>query len=182
MDSQLTRMIFSWQMGQAQRYVSLFLIFTLEIQRWLKYSNSKMLYHIFLFPFSFQVHMMMQLLIRSKNDGILCPIPQYPLYSASIALHGGTLVSIVACNSLKWEIFISQIFFAVLIFKQNSSSLKCHLVSYWLSFDRTSLYEASDSSSLNVSIGSILSWWSNRMGTWGLRSQESVGNGQIKGY
>lgn len=36
--------------------------------------------------------MMMQLLIRSKNDGILCPIPQYPLYSASIALHGGTLV------------------------------------------------------------------------------------------
>ncbi|KAB1993989.1 hypothetical protein ES319_D13G069100v1, partial [Gossypium barbadense] len=31
------------------------------------------------------------LLIRSEKDGILCPIPQYPLYSASIALHGGTL-------------------------------------------------------------------------------------------
>ncbi|KAK4540909.1 hypothetical protein RGQ29_031810 [Quercus rubra] len=38
------------------------------------------------------VHMMMQLLIRSEKDGILCPIPQYPLYSASIDLHGGTLV------------------------------------------------------------------------------------------
>ncbi|XP_029123827.1 alanine aminotransferase 2 isoform X2 [Elaeis guineensis] len=38
------------------------------------------------------VHMMMQLLIRSEKDGILCPIPQYPLYSASIALHGGSLV------------------------------------------------------------------------------------------
>ncbi|CAA6659281.1 unnamed protein product [Spirodela intermedia] len=37
------------------------------------------------------VHMMMQLLLRSEKDGILCPIPQYPLYSASIALHGGTL-------------------------------------------------------------------------------------------
>lgn len=37
--------------------------------------------------------MMMQLLIASEKDGILCPIPQYPLYSASIALHGGTLVS-----------------------------------------------------------------------------------------
>ncbi|GKV09697.1 hypothetical protein SLEP1_g21157 [Rubroshorea leprosula] len=37
------------------------------------------------------VHMMIQLLISSENDGILCPIPQYPLYSASIALHGGTL-------------------------------------------------------------------------------------------
>lgn len=39
--------------------------------------------------------MMMQLLIRSENDGILCPIPQYPLYSASIALHGGTLVCLL---------------------------------------------------------------------------------------
>ncbi|PON78281.1 Glycine dehydrogenase (decarboxylating) [Trema orientale] len=40
------------------------------------------------------VHMMMQLLIRSEKDGILCPIPQYPLYSASIALHGGTLLAV----------------------------------------------------------------------------------------
>ncbi|PHT47094.1 Alanine aminotransferase 2 [Capsicum baccatum] len=39
---------------------------------------------------SIQVHMMMQLLIGSENDGILCPIPQYPLYSASITLHHGT--------------------------------------------------------------------------------------------
>lgn len=41
--------------------------------------------------------MMMQLLIRSEGDGILCPIPQYPLYSASIALHGGTLVFAIFC-------------------------------------------------------------------------------------
>lgn len=40
--------------------------------------------------------MMMQLLISSESDGILCPIPQYPLYSASIALHGGSLVRSVA--------------------------------------------------------------------------------------
>jgi alanine transaminase len=38
------------------------------------------------------VHMMMQLLLSSEKDGILSPIPQYPLYSASIALHGGSLV------------------------------------------------------------------------------------------
>ncbi|KAK4563336.1 hypothetical protein RGQ29_005732 [Quercus rubra] len=37
------------------------------------------------------VHIMMQLLIRPENDGILCPIPRYPLYFASIDLHGGTL-------------------------------------------------------------------------------------------
>lgn len=36
---------------------------------------------------------MMELLISSERDGILCPFPQYPLFSASIALHGGTLVS-----------------------------------------------------------------------------------------
>lgn len=40
--------------------------------------------------------MMMQLLIKSEEDGILSPIPQYPLYSASIALHGGTIVC--SCN------------------------------------------------------------------------------------
>ncbi|XP_030969127.1 alanine aminotransferase 1, mitochondrial-like isoform X3 [Quercus lobata] len=41
---------------------------------------------------SYMVHMMVQLLIKSENDGFLCPIPQYPLYPASIDLHGGTLV------------------------------------------------------------------------------------------
>ncbi|KAI3835473.1 hypothetical protein MKX03_034563 [Papaver bracteatum] len=35
---------------------------------------------------------MMQLLISSDKDGVLCPIPQYPLYSSSIALHGGSLL------------------------------------------------------------------------------------------
>lgn len=32
------------------------------------------------------------LLISSEKDDILCPIPRYLLYSASIALHGGSLV------------------------------------------------------------------------------------------
>ncbi|GAB2232837.1 hypothetical protein Drorol1_Dr00011896, partial [Drosera rotundifolia] len=41
---------------------------------------------------SHKVHRMMQLLVRSEQDGILCPIPQYPVYSASITVHGGTLV------------------------------------------------------------------------------------------
>jgi len=42
---------------------------------------------------------MMQLLIRNEKDGILCPIPQYPLYSASIALHGGALVCAFICSA-----------------------------------------------------------------------------------
>lgn len=31
-------------------------------------------------------------LIRGPHDGVLVPIPQYPLYSASIALYQGALV------------------------------------------------------------------------------------------
>lgn len=55
------------------------------------------------------VHMMMQLLIRSEQDGILCPIPQYPLYSASIALHGGTLVPYYLDEATGWGLEISEL-------------------------------------------------------------------------
>ncbi|KAG7992158.1 hypothetical protein I3843_02G113800 [Carya illinoinensis] len=55
------------------------------------------------------VHMMMQLLIRSQEDGIFCPIPQYPLYSASIALHGGTLVPYYLDEETGWGLEISEL-------------------------------------------------------------------------
>uniref|UniRef100_A0A7N0UZB3 alanine transaminase n=1 Tax=Kalanchoe fedtschenkoi TaxID=63787 RepID=A0A7N0UZB3_KALFE len=55
------------------------------------------------------VHMMMQLLVRSEQDGILCPIPQYPLYSASIALHGGTLVPYYLNESTGWGLEVSEL-------------------------------------------------------------------------
>ncbi|KAG6547472.1 hypothetical protein Mapa_010920 [Marchantia paleacea] len=55
------------------------------------------------------VHMMMQMLISSEQDGILCPIPQYPLYSASIALHGGTLVPYYLNESSGWGLEISEL-------------------------------------------------------------------------
>eukprot|EP00262_Sarcandra_glabra_P009989 TRINITY_DN24838_c0_g1_i1.p1 TRINITY_DN24838_c0_g1~~TRINITY_DN24838_c0_g1_i1.p1 ORF type:complete len:517 (+),score=91.14 TRINITY_DN24838_c0_g1_i1:133-1683(+) len=55
------------------------------------------------------VHMMMQLLLRSEKDGILCPIPQYPLYSASIALHGGTLVPYYLDEATGWGLEVSEV-------------------------------------------------------------------------
>ncbi|KAK4591522.1 hypothetical protein RGQ29_021648 [Quercus rubra] len=55
------------------------------------------------------VHMMMQLLIRSEKDGILCPIPQYPLYSASIDLHGGTLVPYYLDEATGWGLEVSSL-------------------------------------------------------------------------
>ncbi|KAB2611027.1 alanine aminotransferase 2 [Pyrus ussuriensis x Pyrus communis] len=55
------------------------------------------------------IHMMMQLLISSEKDGILCPIPQYPLYSASIALHGGTLVPYFLDEASGWGLETSEL-------------------------------------------------------------------------
>ncbi|KAL9304219.1 hypothetical protein ACSQ67_021482 [Phaseolus vulgaris] len=55
------------------------------------------------------VHNMMQLLIRSENDGILCPIPQYPLYSASITLHGGFLVPYYLDEATGWGLEIPEL-------------------------------------------------------------------------
>uniref|UniRef100_A0A7S2U2F5 Aminotransferase class I/classII large domain-containing protein n=1 Tax=Lotharella oceanica TaxID=641309 RepID=A0A7S2U2F5_9EUKA len=42
---------------------------------------------------SASVKMCLEMLIRGKSDGIMVPIPQYPLYSASIALFGGSQVN-----------------------------------------------------------------------------------------
>lgn len=55
------------------------------------------------------VHLMMQLLISSEKDGILCPIPQYPLYSASIALHGGSLVPYYLDEATGWGLEVSEV-------------------------------------------------------------------------
>eukprot|EP00878_Enallax_costatus_P025572 GHUV01027372.1.p1 GENE.GHUV01027372.1~~GHUV01027372.1.p1 ORF type:complete len:224 (-),score=38.29 GHUV01027372.1:299-970(-) len=38
------------------------------------------------------VHYMMEMLIRTPSDSFLVPIPQYPLYSATLVLYGGQLV------------------------------------------------------------------------------------------
>ncbi|KAH9618361.1 hypothetical protein KSS87_017224, partial [Heliosperma pusillum] len=55
------------------------------------------------------IHMMMQLLLRSEQDGIMCPIPQYPAYSATIALHGGTLVPYYLDEAKGWALEISDL-------------------------------------------------------------------------
>src|ERR1700754_3668113 len=36
------------------------------------------------------VHTILSMLIASLNTGVLIPIPQYPLYTAALAQHGGT--------------------------------------------------------------------------------------------
>jgi len=44
------------------------------------------------------------MLLRSKQDGVLVPIPQYPLYSALLTLEGGTMVKYFLQEEKNWGI------------------------------------------------------------------------------
>ena len=52
------------------------------------------------------VKYMLTALIRDERDAILCPIPQYPLYSATIALAGGTLLGYELDESQGWGMHV----------------------------------------------------------------------------
>jgi len=43
-------------------------------------------------------------LLRDRNDGILIPIPQYPLYSAEIALRGGQAIPYYLDEAHHWQL------------------------------------------------------------------------------
>ena len=45
-----------------------------------------------------------KLLIRDQRDGVLVPIPQYPLYSALLTLDGGTMVKYFLEEDKNWGI------------------------------------------------------------------------------
>jgi aspartate/methionine/tyrosine aminotransferase len=45
----------------------------------------------------------LDLLIRDENDGVLIPVPQYPLYSASVTMFGGTLVPYYTNEEKNWS-------------------------------------------------------------------------------
>ncbi|KAH9318805.1 hypothetical protein KI387_020574, partial [Taxus chinensis] len=47
--------------------------------------------------------------IRDKNDGILVPVPQYPLYSATISLNGGSLVPYYLEESANWGLDVGSL-------------------------------------------------------------------------
>lgn len=56
---------------------------------------------------------LLQAAIRSEGDGILCPIPQYPLYSATIQLLGGTLVPYYLTEENNWSMEVAELESAV---------------------------------------------------------------------
>jgi len=52
---------------------------------------------------------MLQIIIRNEKDGILIPIPQYPLYSASIPLFYGTPVHYYLEEEKGWTLSLSHL-------------------------------------------------------------------------
>lgn len=53
--------------------------------------------------------MILSAIIRGPSDGIMVPIPQYPLYSASIALFGGELVPYYLDEEGGWALNIEEL-------------------------------------------------------------------------
>lgn len=54
-------------------------------------------------------HYLMKTLIRDENDAVLVPIPQYPLYSATLALYGGTLLPYYLQEEKGWALDVSEL-------------------------------------------------------------------------
>jgi len=48
-------------------------------------------------------------LIRGKSDGVMCPVPQYPIYSALMTLLGGTKVDYFLDEENNWELNINEL-------------------------------------------------------------------------
>lgn len=55
------------------------------------------------------VRTIFNLLIREKTDGIMIPIPQYPLYSALITLMEGKLVPYYLDEPKNWALDINDV-------------------------------------------------------------------------
>eukprot|EP01038_Epipyxis_sp_PR26KG_P004744 gene4744-6655_t len=53
--------------------------------------------------------MLLYAMIRGPTDGVLVPIPQYPLYSASIALYGGELVPYYLDEDNGWALNFTEL-------------------------------------------------------------------------
>ena len=53
--------------------------------------------------------LLLQAIIASSKDGVMVPIPQYPLYSAAIALYGGELVPYYLDEDSGWSLDVAEL-------------------------------------------------------------------------
>eukprot|EP00941_MAST-03F_sp_MAST-3F-sp1_P005137 g5137.t1 len=67
-------------------------------------------------------------LIRSAADGILVPLPQYPLYSASITMNGGTILNYELDESNGWSLDLKKLAKQVKSARQSGINVRCMIV------------------------------------------------------
>ncbi len=53
--------------------------------------------------------MLLRALIRGRGDGIMVPVPQYPLYSGTIALNGGAMVKYYLREEKCWALEVPEL-------------------------------------------------------------------------
>lgn len=68
--------------------------------------------------------MLLQALLKNTNDGIMVPIPQYPLYSASITLYGGQLVPYFLNEEDGWSLGRAELERALMEAKKQGTTVK----------------------------------------------------------
>ncbi|KAK4703608.1 alanine transaminase, partial [Phenoliferia sp. Uapishka_3] len=71
---------------------------------------------------------LMQILIASPKDGVLIPIPQYPLYTAALALNGARPVPYYLIESAAWGLDIEDVRRSVAKARSEGTNLKAIVV------------------------------------------------------
>jgi aspartate/methionine/tyrosine aminotransferase len=74
------------------------------------------------------IQMFLNTIIRNNMDGVLLPIPQYPLYSALLTLLGGTKVNYYLDENKGWGLSIDELKNSVLKAKMKGITVRCIVV------------------------------------------------------
>jgi len=74
------------------------------------------------------IQMFLNTIIRNNMDGVLLPIPQYPLYSALLTLLGGTKVNYYLDENKGWGLSINELNSAVSKAKMKGINVRCIVV------------------------------------------------------
>merc|ERR1719188_1494289 len=70
------------------------------------------------------VKLVMQLAVRGPQDGVLLPIPQYPLYSATMTLLGGQVAPYYLDEEAGWSINLEELERAATEFRKKGGTLR----------------------------------------------------------
>ncbi len=68
------------------------------------------------------------MLIRNSNDGVMIPIPQYPLYSALITLNGGRQIPYYLDETQNWALDVSDVKSKISQAQREGVNIRCIVV------------------------------------------------------